>query len=186
VEPAISGLDPNLGSLWKFRVDVPPYRLWNFAAFGLEHPKLRAESWLRQTEVIHQKATSPASLDKLGLRTNERGISDLIGNVWEWCGERGWQFHQQLPSDYPKASHAGSGRIQGAGFSDDLAISEPFLRISDLEEGLRARLSDLGFRVAVTFPIDFLPRPIADLLERCEPVDWRSDFYNKKKGVKKR
>ncbi len=147
-------------------VDLPQGRLWNFAAFGTEFPRLEAASWLTQTNELHHKSTSPAAIDKVGSRTNVRGLSDMVGNVWQWCG-RGECFDREL------GSRIRPPKVRGGGFLDDLAETEIFLDLRDR----KLRHSDLGFRIAAYIPVKLLPDHIERQLRLSKRVDWDRDLH---------
>lgn len=178
-------------------VDIPPHRLWDFAAFGNEYAERSPRVWLSQTKEIHHKQTSPLSIDTIGSRTNIRGVSDMIGNVWEWCGEDGWSFHdpfsvireKQKPYDYPDIlglvdifSELGlrnewAAKLRGGSFLDDLKTSEPFVRATELRERGKTKHSDLGFRIAFQIPLDYLPDNIQLQLRMFQDVDLDNDKF---------
>ncbi len=153
---------------------LPPAILWDFAAFGkypiiqpgeefamfnLEYPSYNWDTIFTQYQRIHHRATAPTAIDRTGARSNALGISDLLGNVWEWCGDDEptspyWDKIRSLVSQgslYEPTLH-----LRGGGFLDDLSIERP-LRTSNLY-GTSARHSDLGFRTAALIPIAHLPQ----------------------------
>jgi hypothetical protein len=162
-------------------VTVPPYRLWDFAAFGTEYPSRAIGSWMHLSEQVHHKADRPAVIDKAGVRRNARGVSDLIGNVWEWTGVSGWGF-LDYPSDDDQFVAAFQNRLSwrtrlaGGGFFDDMFRVEPWLRASELPHEGETRHSDLGFRLAVKLPITYLPAEVQQQVRLCKGVEWERDL----------
>ena len=106
---------------------------------------------------IHHSSDAPVSIDQTGARDNALGISDLHGNVWEWC--LGEYFEQDVASILAPRRHDvwSEVEVRGGGFLDNLSKVKPFLRASMLDDGIRTKHSDLGFRVAATFPVRRLP-----------------------------
>jgi len=79
---------------------LPPSWVWDLAAFGVDYPIRDSSIWLNSCAQIHHNDTSPALIDTEGNRVNAKGISDLFGNIWEWCYEDDSQY---LPRN-PKSS----------------------------------------------------------------------------------
>ncbi len=75
---------PNLKSEG-ISVTLPSTYLWDFAALGISTPSYNDSLWLNQANKIHHKSDSPSQIDLEGERCNSRGVSDMFGNVWEWC-----------------------------------------------------------------------------------------------------
>jgi formylglycine-generating enzyme required for sulfatase activity len=162
---------------------LPWIHIWEFAAFGTSSPTLKPEVWLRQTSRIHHKALFPAPIDTTGIRTNLLGISDLFGNVWEWCSAT--EESELDPYNYalakvsagpnvsgPHITNIGVGSItqsryatvkteldaelRGGSYLDDLARVRPFETASRLDDKENTRHSDLSFRICAKVPLYLL------------------------------
>ena len=182
-----------VGGWEEFR--VPTQAEWDVAAFGTEHPSRDPRSWLSSSPLIHQMAEGPAPIDATGARDNRLGVSDLIGNVWEWCDNRTRDSEGEDVAEHGSpflvagsvtadnvvvgvgevvgvdsgrdADPADIGRaaIRGGGFLDDLTRTAPFVNEWELRDRRRTRHSDLGFRIAVRLPCHALPDDIRDRVE---------------------
>jgi hypothetical protein len=125
-------------------IELPMTLHWDFGAFGTEFPSRKPNVWLTQARAYHHNADAPISIEHTGERTNPRGISDMIGNIWEWCS---------APTIYHRATLGAYSRweyeVRGGGFLDDLRKTSPFLEAKNLpRHGENLRHSDLGFRIA--------------------------------------
>ncbi|MBD1806315.1 SUMF1/EgtB/PvdO family nonheme iron enzyme [Microcoleus sp. FACHB-SPT15] len=142
--------------------EIPFTKLWNFAALGTEYLGLDPKTWVNQTPQSHQQASSPAPIDLLGYRWNSRGVSDMFGNVWEWCTEA----DPPALGDDPSTKVA----VRGGSFLDYLYRSAPFLSASNLLDNVETRHSDLGFRIAGKVYVKDLPEEIKLQLELCKKI----------------
>ena len=70
--------------------------------------------------------------------------------------------------------------VRGGGFLDNLEVVHPVLKVSMLEDGMRTRHSDLGFRVTALVPISMIPRKMRALLETLPslPEEIRESLLN--------
>ena len=140
--------------LWQ--TSLPTGAIWNVAAFGSY--RTPGGDWLNAQTVIHKGAASPASVFAEN-RSNCRGVSDLLGNVWEWCLEPRAQGGglQQASSflDHEIYSYNRKGyvdhsldwQIKGGGYLDGVGFDiAPFEWVNQI--GRDARHSDLGFRIS--------------------------------------
>jgi hypothetical protein len=152
-------------------VFVPNVTLWELAASGG-----RADRQVDITSVpenAHQKATAPCPKDQSGTRANSAGVSDMFGNVWEWCCEDQVAFRAvSAIAVWRPAPPA----IRGGGFRDDLSIIEWRLGAEMLPKGERSKHDDIGFRLAVKVPLELIEPDARRLLERQPPLPdrfWR-------------
>lgn len=159
---------------------LPSTRIWDFAALGTEFRTSNPDTWVIQSREIHHDSTSPAPIDLTGARWNDRGISDMFGNVWEWCSSNdSRRFFETsftnvyISGAYKKASNVG---LRGGGFLDNLNNIEPFLQAYRLVDGRKTRHSDLGFRTATNVDIEILPDDIKVKLSLCKKISNRTPF----------
>jgi formylglycine-generating enzyme required for sulfatase activity len=160
------------GPLTHPKVSLPTAQLWDFAAFGTDFPPRDPAQWLNRTPAIHQKADAPALMDRTGRRTNAWGVSDLIGNVWEWCrGNIVGPFTKEI-MPLPEAERRRKDvrlnpQVRGGGYLDDIARTEIFLSAAQLPRQTNTRQSDLGFRIAAEISFDELPPEAVEALKAC-------------------
>jgi len=158
---------------------LPSVRIWDFAALETEFRTSNPETWLNQSRGIHHDSTSPAQIDLTGIRWNHRGISDMFGNVWEWCsGNDSRRLEQESLTNI--ASYIGGAytetsgsELRGGGFLDNLANIEPFLPTYRLVDGENTCHADLGFRIATNVDVEILPDDIKLRLSLCKKLSNR-------------
>lgn len=147
-------------------IRLPAAEEWDMAAFGTIFPSLNPRSWLGVSPYIHHRSVAPALIDRTGNRSNAWGISDLIGNVWEWC-EAYWRNPTPLLAT-PLAE--GEPVLRGGSFLDDLSEVQPFLSVRMLKKQEQTSHSDLGFRILAEIPINAFPREVTRRLSHCKPM----------------
>ncbi len=80
-------------------------------------------------------------------KSNELGVHDMSGNVWEWCND--WYdeaYYQTSPQQNPQGADTGSARVLRGGswrFDDDYCRSSKRYNIAPA-----ARNTGIGFRLA--------------------------------------
>jgi formylglycine-generating enzyme required for sulfatase activity len=143
---------------------------WDFAAYGSDYHGRHPRSWLSRALSIHHMASGPAPIDVTGARSNAWGLSDMFGNVWEWClrPEEGDDTSTPGLVVYIGYEHRHYTELRGGSFLDDLRRVEPEINSARLQDGLHTSHSDLGFRIAGTVSFQSLP---GDVRERLSP--WR-------------
>jgi Sulfatase-modifying factor enzyme 1/Caspase domain len=149
---------------------LPTPREWDFGAFGLAYPTRDPRGWLSKTDTIHHRASAPARIDTSGIRANRWGLSDMFGNIWEWCmaGEdRSTHYATLAPPSSPSRTE-----LRGGSFLDDLNYVEPFINSGMLRDGLRTSHSDLGFRIAAEVRVEQLPKKL-----RARLSAWRLPMH---------
>lgn len=158
-------------------VALPSFEMWQFATFGAAaYPPFR-EDWLKETKSIHHKATFPAEADASGERTNDRGVADLIGNVWEWCRNDVLEPTTTFTAVIQHRAFLQSGdpAVCGGGFLDDLTASKICIRAANLPQRTNTVHSDLGFRVAGRVDLGVLPSKVRIHLSSLPVEDWARD-----------
>ncbi len=85
-------------------------------------------------------------------RPNAWGLYDMLGNVWEWCGDGyderyydGWVYGLSVATDPPGAPRASKRVTRGGAFECFMGFCRPAFRGGDVPG---ARWNFLGFRVA--------------------------------------
>jgi hypothetical protein len=143
---------------WAF---LPPQELWDFAAWGdISWSQRTAEVISREQLNIHHNSSAPVAVDESGLRINARGVSDMFGNVWEWCN-----FYLEPPVSLGNLGWRAEVELRGGGFLDDLTRIRTYIRASMLPDGLHTKHTDLGFRIAAFIPLTYLPNDVRIKLE---------------------
>lgn len=150
----------------KMFIALPTPALWEFAAYKKVHPP---DWWIRESVVsakYHHLAGSPAPTDKDRTKSNGFGVSDMIGNVWEWTrivhiDHRDPQLHyvDEEPTVY------------GGGFLDDVRVVKLALESMYIQSfGNQTRHSDLGFRISASVNVSSLPASIQQRLNVAEQI----------------
>jgi formylglycine-generating enzyme required for sulfatase activity len=175
----------------KIRFSVPDSGVWDYAAFGTETPPTNFRSWSDSQRQFHHMASRPAQIEKDGSRTNERGLSDLIGNVWEWCDasyiseieislvateerRRVPFFYRSIQSPFDvigdehdaNSRYRSYGELRGGSYLDNVLAIRLFLESTALSNGIDTRHSDLGFRLQAEVPLNSLPAAISEMLNQ--------------------
>lgn len=158
---------------------VVPYQLWEFATFGVDeryssrfNRRFRSfndEKLTNNLAGIHHKASEPSLIDTKNQRINERGITDLLGNIWEWCGSMNGLMSRLdvgYSSRYPERIS-----LRGGSFLDDIERINLVLSKSEIPNGENSHHSDHGFRIAALIPVELLSNDIRLQLQLFPSVD---------------
>ena len=165
----VNDLISKKNSTEKYFTKLPDPALWDFASYGSEFPASNPELRMKQTQFVHHKSSVPAKIDLLGKRRNLRGISDMFGNVWEWCyalNEKEVNSYSLNPFDWVRKTRP---EIRGGGFFDDISQIQTFLDSKSITDHARTRHSDLGFRIAAEVSVDILPEDLKLKLRLSKP-----------------
>ncbi len=129
---------------------LPTEAEWEYAAragsptvypFGDDAGALAEHAWYNKNA---EQRTHPVGRK----RPNAWGFHDMLGNVWEWCGDRhDAEYYASSPVNDPPGPTKGSYRlIRGGGWYYDQRASRPADRWGF--SMAKNRFSSLGFRVA--------------------------------------
>jgi formylglycine-generating enzyme required for sulfatase activity len=129
---------------------LPTEAQWEYACrakspalypFGDDAGKLGEYAWSNRNA---ESKTHPVG-QKL---PNNWGLYDMLGNVWEWCGD-GYDakyYASSPPAEPPGAAEASHRVFRGGSWNDEPRSCRPAFRNGDAPE---IRGESLGFRVAV-------------------------------------
>jgi formylglycine-generating enzyme required for sulfatase activity len=121
--------------------------LWRFAAFGRPGNNTYTVDTITQQHLVH-KAAHPSPVSRKGERSNALGLSDMFGNVWEWCEPDVAERDDDETDGTAPGHKKTTAEIAGGGYLYDLEHISPFLSSEMLENEIFTRRSDLGFRIA--------------------------------------
>ncbi len=155
-------------------VFVSPTEVWDFAAFGRLRPPFDPKIWLQSS---CDRRDAPAGADGADAKRNRFGVINLFGCVWQWTSfrQRSWEGPEfgsfvtlgRQPS-FPDWELRNL-QLRGGSFLDDMSKIDPLLVSGTLADQARTRHSDLGFRLATTVDLKFLPSELRSPL-RSAPI----------------
>lgn len=163
---------------------VTPPDVWDFAAFGSYYPSFDANKW-RVGSIFDKNCNpaGPAPVRRENVVPSRFGVTDLIGNIWEWTAQRdeyasddGDAFVEaRLSTHVPvpgilsrrgrKRDLAWGQELRGGSFLDDMTRVKPTVAVSDLKDGARTKHSDLGFRLAIPVEYKLLERDFREQID---------------------
>lgn len=131
---------------------LPTEAQWEFAARGgVKSKGYKYAGSDNLDEVAWYCSNSGSKTHEVGTKlSNELGIYDMSGNVWEWCQD--WYsttYPTANPVEDPQGSSSGAGRVyRGGGWNNSAACCRSASRSYDAPSG---RFNCLGFRLALFF-----------------------------------
>lgn len=140
---------------------LPTTKIWDYAAFG--KPQFTFDPANRYVSV--KQSNFPLHMDNTALRTNENGLSDLIGNSWQWCQDQtNERFFTSVTRVDGKAHDVSKGEIRGGSYLDNLEKVTPRLRVKELANSWNTSHSDISFRICALLPATIVgPRTLTKL-----------------------
>jgi sulfatase modifying factor 1 len=123
---------------------LPTEDEWEFAARGgIKSKSYKFSGSNKVEEVAWYSTNSNGKSHSVGLlKSNELGLYDMSGNIWEWCSD--WKI--PYPCDVEGKSFANVSKVlRGGTFANDSSS----VRVRDRNgRGTSLRLNTLGFRLA--------------------------------------
>lgn len=172
----------------RFPVVAPPSpSLWERAAFGLKSP--RSFPWFELQPEVHHRTNVTAACVDVHRRSNEFGVIDLIGNVWEWCvDETWWRWFgyiaaEKIPERVFADGSPVSGTVRvaepstrvwlkGGGFYDDLQeVEELTVEGFEIAGGREARNADIGLRISALIHLEELAKDVQEAIVGMPPLE---------------
>ena len=127
---------------------LPTEAEWEFSARGGQSYKYAGSDNLE--DVAWVASNSGSTTHDVGTKQgNGFGLYDMTGNVWEWCSDL-YGTYSSGSQQNPTGATTGSFRVyRGGGWYDSAEDCRVALRSSNTPT---YRLSDLGFRLAISSP----------------------------------
>lgn len=150
----IKALNAKTGNTDSNRYRLPTEAEWEYAARGGRYSKQCAYAYSgsdKLSQVGWYKDNSGNKTKEVGLLlSNELGLYDMSGNVWEWCEDRySDKYYDQCKKlgviDNPKGPDKGTYRvIRGAGYFNEAVDCRSSLRNWNQPDH---RYANIGFRL---------------------------------------